>query len=1399
MKHLKLFLTTALLLLLCGQTWADYCVAHNGKLSTNSWNASAEPMTDNGDGTYSRTYTNVSAATIQFKITDGSWSNSWNAYSNSKSNVTLSESGGNIQFTLTEDAESVVITYEPSNSNKAFVQVTYPSPDPNALPANLLDVLRGEKVMCYVCNDWNSGSMYVSSNSGHPNDIVNNASTASATFVMGGTSASLKYVVLAASAARYYISNSSAWDGVRMASGTTTVGGEAYNLTNKATFGGATSNHIDVLPSLSTPVWTNQTTAIAEGTTTCDIAASVAAKSVASFTQSVSYYLQNGTEYSAIDLTHLGDLAIGEYTIWAVTYDGKIYVRSVDAATLTVQSAAANTHQISYTALATGWTYGTKPSSAEEDATVEFVVTPAEGYDVVVKLGETTLTPAADGVTYSFTMPHEAVQVSVEATPRTYSIHYPAAPANYTLGAANPIQGATDATVEFSVEPTVGYAVNVTSEQVTLTQNGTTYSFTMPASEVTIAVEAVAVTTLYLINENDWATPTAYVWKDGGDKLSNWPGSSMTATADQYAAHAIYAISFVPNTYDKIIFSNNGANQTGNLTINSAKPYYYMGEWWESLEAIEAAAEELALQTDVTIKGSWDSWNAATHFVLVAVGSEEATATLNLTEKKDYTFKLIEGTSYTGKDNTTLTRAANSMTLADKGQGDNIHLTVDQAGDYVFTYNLTSRALTVAYPDLDPAVDFVGLADKVELNTPVTFAAEAVAMTNPVYTYYVKQGEGEYAQVANPYTFTAVGAYTVKVVANGDNDKSAFAEKAITVAELKTLYFINDKEWAQVNTHMWEGAATATTWPGSVMTNSGNTVRELPIYTVSFEEGDYGKIIFSNDGANQTANQTIDLAKPYFYDGVWYASLAEIEAAIDQAIAEAALRTEFFLVGTFNNWNTTSDRFMKPVADATMAYATITVAEATTYSEINFKLQESGNWRGINDNTTTSRFDKKVEVVKSEDDGNKMYFTPDMAGDYVVALNLETREVSVNYPAKQFYLPGTIGGENWTITANPMDLETASITFSDLAKGVYSFRWTDGTDWLDSDIDTECSEEDVALNGNNVKICVMEGGSVTVTVTEKGQLCVTGDIADIDVVDPITVYSVVGEPAVVFGTAWCVTCNDMEAVGDGTYQLIINQVELTEATTISYKVIGNHSYERFEHAAENAWKYIAEAGVYDLIFTYDPATNEAAVEANVIYTRDVTLGRIGTICLSKDVKEVSGAVFYELEYMEMNGTTPMFIHFVEAEELVGGHAYIFDPTDAQIVCKLADQDSKELVTTEGLVGTYEAIQDGAVGAAGNVLEGNYVISANKFYRCKGNCSLAANRAYISADNVLTEAPAAPAPASRRRIVLGGASVENATALENMTMNEDATKVLINGTIYILRDGAVYSVQGQLVK
>lgn len=83
-------------------------------------NASENKMTDDdGDGTYSITYTNKAATsnndTYQFKITNGTWDGSIGYSSNvSATNASVGNNGGNIYITFTKDSD-ITINYTPLN------------------------------------------------------------------------------------------------------------------------------------------------------------------------------------------------------------------------------------------------------------------------------------------------------------------------------------------------------------------------------------------------------------------------------------------------------------------------------------------------------------------------------------------------------------------------------------------------------------------------------------------------------------------------------------------------------------------------------------------------------------------------------------------------------------------------------------------------------------------------------------------------------------------------------------------------------------------------------------------------------------------------------------------------------------------------------------------------------------------------------------------------------------------------------------------------------------------------------------------------------------------------------------------------------------------------------------
>ena len=70
--------------------------------------------------------------------------------------------------------------------------------------------------------------------------------------------------------------------------------------------------------------------------------------------------------------------------------------------------------------------------------------------------------------------------------------------------------------------------------------------------------------TIYCKNTSGWSTVNAYVWKDAGTNMSQWPGTAMQLVDEK---EKIYAIDIDPEVGYKSIIFNNGGAQTADLTI----------------------------------------------------------------------------------------------------------------------------------------------------------------------------------------------------------------------------------------------------------------------------------------------------------------------------------------------------------------------------------------------------------------------------------------------------------------------------------------------------------------------------------------------------------------------------------------------------------------------------------------------------------------------------------------------------------------------------------------------------------------------------------------------------------------------------------------------------------------
>ena len=141
---------------------------------------------------------------------------------------------------------------------------------------------------------------------------------------------------------------------------------------------------------------------------------------------------------------------------------------------------------------------------------------------------------------------------------------------------------------------------------------------------------------------------------------------------------------------------------------------------------------------------------------------------------------------------------------------------------------------------------------------------------------------------------------------------------------------------------------------------------------------------------------------------------------------------------------------------------------------------------------------------------------------------------------------------------------------------------------------------------------------------------------------------------------------------------------------------------------------------------------------------------------------------------------------------ISGDVLALDPVD------YVPNGQGVLVKGEANTTYYFAAGSGSASFAGNDLkatatyntsmENVFVLKGDAFLEYVGTNALAANKAYI-------QLPAQNGAPKRIRMVVNGA-----TGVENVQGdNVQCTKVIENGQIYILHNGAKYNVQGQIVK
>ena len=188
------------------------------------------------------------------------------------------------------------------------------------------------------------------------------------------------------------------------------------------------------------------------------------------------------------------------------------------------------------------------------------------------------------------------------------------------------------------------------------------------------------------------------------------------------------------------------------------------------------------------------------------------------------------------------------------------------------------------------------------------------------------------------------------------------------------------------------------------------------------------------------------------------------------------------------------------------------------------------------------------------------------------------------------------------------------------------------------------------------------------------------------------------------------------------------------------------------------------------------------------YTRSITAGQFGTICLPNG-GTIEGATIFEIAYTKEG---KIFFDEISEATMVAGRPYIFYPNNGTSELKVYYTGSEDAAA-----GNY----NGLYGSYGQSLltpnDGNYILYDNKYYLVDSEAYVGANRAYIKLGKVPTEEQA-PAP-GRRRVSMDVQGEQVATSIINTHDGDQPMKVMIDNQLYIIRAGQMFDMTGNKIK
>ncbi len=365
------------------------------------------------------------------------------------------------------------------------------------------------------------------------------------------------------------------------------------------------------------------------------------------------------------------------------------------------------------------------------------------------------------------------------------------------------------------------------------------------------------------------------------------------------------------------------------------------------------------------------------------------------------------------------------------------------------------------------------------------------------------------------------------------------------------------------------------------------------------------------------------------------------------------------------------------------------------------------------------------------------------------------------------------GSWNWgtPIEFSYDGLGTATVSLA--AATTYEFGLDNGGTWCTNSgtmIDTNCIGWQFAAGSGNAKITTTIAGDYTFKVEWKE--VESKWYPYISVVYPTSNtytihFKIGGGWSSVYAYRYFVTTDVCETKWGGTI--------LSENANNSgyYDLTFNDTYNRIVFNDNGSDTYKSSDVVVDFEnletwVTDNATTTSTAPSGWVGYTRTVTEGNFGTICLPF-AATVTGATVYQITSKVMDGETLTGINLTSVDALEAGKAYIFKATGNTLT---ATYSGSYTAATEanGMKGNLSS-------NAATVEAGNYIVSGNQLHKVTGDeVTCGQYKAYVTLTGISAGARG-----------LDFIAFDDATGIE--TLNAE------RGT---LNDGVYYNLKGQRV-